>query len=965
METTINIRNRFGVIGQIMTTQVVSALPDTSILDVTGLMAKQNVSSVVIVETREQSIGNSSLFPIGMLTAFDLVQFQALGLDCERIQASAVMSTPVFAIGPDDSPAAALVLMQEKQINQVVVIGEQGELLGIVTQTTLLQALNPIEMYQLVQRLEQRISQLETENLELLHNPNLKLEQEVQQRTTELQAQAEREHLLCAISSRIRASLDLQNTLNAIVTEVQQFLKCDRVYICQFNSDWSRTVVAESVTPESDSILGRIIDNRCCGPDWFTPYSNRGFIRVIPDIYQADISPRHRQFLEQLQVRAKVVVPILQRGMLWGLLSATEANTPRDWQSEEVNLLRQLSTHVEMAIQQAKAYECSQVELAERQRREREICLLQSITQSISQAEDFNAALEVTLHQICEFTDWSYGEVWLPSPDNTYLQLISAWYFSDPASHSFRLDSTATTCAPNQGLPGRVWASQQSEWISNVSEQTVEEFFRVESAQKNGLKAAFGVPILAKEGVVAIFIFLATQAIEHDESLIQLITSVTLQLGQIIWRKQIEDALRQSEHRYASLAAAAPVGIFRTDAEGNSLYVNERLCEITGLTSAETMGRGWRKVLHPNDWERFLVEKNRSVQENNIFRLETRLLRPDGKVIWVFGQAVAEQGQDGQITGYIGTVTDISDVYDERCLRKQAQIDLQKLAEAAVAVTGQDFFPALAEYMATALGVSYIQIATREGNDLNTHAFWANGQLQPNISFAIENTPCGRAMLEGIYCCAEGVQQEFPDNQLLAALGVESYLGIALNNIHGDVFGNLCILDDQQLANIPRITAMLKIFAARVSAELERQEAIAALHQLNQELEARIDQRTAALRESEERWQLALQGSNDGIWDWNLKTNQVFYSTRWKQMRDFADHEISDDPEEWSTRIHADDYSFVITAMADHLAGKTPFFREEYRVQRKDGSYMWVLQQFEIKHATKIVNFKNVKKEDY
>ncbi|UKO96781.1 PAS domain S-box protein [Nostoc sp. UHCC 0870] len=118
-----------------------------------------------------------------------------------------------------------------------------------------------------------------------------------------------------------------------------------------------------------------------------------------------------------------------------------------------------------------------------------------------------------------------------------------------------------------------------------------------------------------------------------------------------------------------------------------------------------------------------------------------------------------------------------------------------------------------------------------------------------------------------------------------------------------------------------------------------------ALQQLNQELETRVTQRTAALQESEERWQLSLRGSNDGIWDWNLKTNQVFFSTRWKKIRGFADDEISSSLEEWSSRIHPDDRDRIIAAVDDHLHHKTPFFQEEYRVQCKDSSYLWVLDR--------------------
>ncbi|MEH2174044.1 GAF domain-containing protein [Nostoc sp.] len=100
-----------------------------------------------------------------------------------------------------------------------------------------------------------------------------------------------------------------------------------------------------------------------------------------------------------------------------------------------------------------------------------------------------------------------------------------------------------------------------------------------------------------------------------------------------------------------------------------------------------------------------------------------------------------------------------------------------------------------------------------------------------------------------------------------------------------------------------------------------------------------------ALRESEERWQLALHGNNDGIWDWNLKTNEVFFSTRWKEMLGYKDYEVSNRWDEWTKRIHPDERDWVLQAFQDHFAKKTPFYVCEYRVQCQDGSYKWILDR--------------------
>ncbi|MCT7984890.1 PAS domain-containing protein [Laspinema sp. A4] len=99
------------------------------------------------------------------------------------------------------------------------------------------------------------------------------------------------------------------------------------------------------------------------------------------------------------------------------------------------------------------------------------------------------------------------------------------------------------------------------------------------------------------------------------------------------------------------------------------------------------------------------------------------------------------------------------------------------------------------------------------------------------------------------------------------------------------------------------------------------------------------------LRKSEERWQLALKGNNDGIWDWNLATNEVFFSPRWKQILGYEDPELPNDFNEWLQRVHPEDYSRVFQLFQDHLQGKIAFYSTEYRLQCKDGAYKWILDR--------------------
>lgn len=102
-------------------------------------------------------------------------------------------------------------------------------------------------------------------------------------------------------------------------------------------------------------------------------------------------------------------------------------------------------------------------------------------------------------------------------------------------------------------------------------------------------------------------------------------------------------------------------------------------------------------------------------------------------------------------------------------------------------------------------------------------------------------------------------------------------------------------------------------------------------------------QAEAALRESEERYTIAVLGAKDGLWDWNLRTNQVYFSPRWKSMLGWEDSDISNSLDEWFNRIHVEDLTTVKDHLLAHLDGRSPDFESEYRMLHRDGAYRWML----------------------
>jgi PAS domain S-box-containing protein len=139
-------------------------------------------------------------------------------------------------------------------------------------------------------------------------------------------------------------------------------------------------------------------------------------------------------------------------------------------------------------------------------------------------------------------------------------------------------------------------------------------------------------------------------------------------------RLAAEAALRQSEERFRLLAEVSPVGIFSSDPNGRTTFVNRRWCELAGLTPEQALGDGWQTALHPEDRRQVAEAWAEAVRAGESSAAEFRFVRPDGETSWLVGQSRAHRRSDGTLAGYVGTITDVTNL-------KQAE-DEQKRIEA-------------------------------------------------------------------------------------------------------------------------------------------------------------------------------------------------------------------------------------------------------------------------------------------
>ncbi|UNU26653.1 PAS domain S-box protein [Microcoleus vaginatus] len=205
-----------------------------------------------------------------------------------------------------------------------------------------------------------------------------------------LRQQLKRERLVVGMLERIRSSLNLEEILTKTVAEVRQFLQTDRTVIYQFNPDWSGFITVESVGENWLPIQGITIKDSCLEDSSASAYEN-GRPLPVDDIYKAGLSECYINLLSQFQVRANLVVPILQGEKLWGLLIAHECAGPRHWLEIEVECLKQISVQLAIAIQQSMLFEQAQSEIADR--KQAESALQESEARERSKALELEAAI--------------------------------------------------------------------------------------------------------------------------------------------------------------------------------------------------------------------------------------------------------------------------------------------------------------------------------------------------------------------------------------------------------------------------------------------------------------------------------------------------------------------------------------------------------------------------------------------
>ena len=195
-------------------------------------------------------------------------------------------------------------------------------------------------------------------------------------------------------------------------------------------------------------------------------------------------------------------------------------------------------------------------------------------------AETVHTAAPQILAALSDSLGWGLGALWTVDREHDRLRCASVWHADGIDGTAFEAASRSTTFPLGTGIPGRAWAEGGPIWIDDVAAMGRSD--RIRNTAEIGLHAAFALPIVLEGGALGVIEFFSRSPRKHDAALLKLMGAVGNQLAQFMQRIQIESDAHISEQRFHALAAG-PVGLWHTDAAGETLFVNPAMCHMLGV----------------------------------------------------------------------------------------------------------------------------------------------------------------------------------------------------------------------------------------------------------------------------------------------------------------------------------------------------------------------------------------------
>ncbi|MCF6212921.1 MAG: PAS domain-containing protein [Flavobacteriaceae bacterium] len=358
-------------------------------------------------------------------------------------------------------------------------------------------------------------------------------------------------------------------------------------------------------------------------------------------------------------------------------------------------------------------------------------------------------------------------------------------------------------------------------------------------------------------------------------------------------QQQLVEQLKENNYLLNEMQKIGKIGYYNYNFDTNTFKGSQYILNLLGLAEEKLNLNAWIKCIHPDDRTILTsVLKKRRADSSVPLDVEYRIIKPEnGEILWIHHMAKTPQkDKKGKLLNVLGTIQDITQ-------KKEAALKINRFSQ----------------IMASALNEIFIV------NFKTSAIIDINNSVVSNL--------------------------EYPR---------EDILNLGIQNFAPEV-------TQKKLRSLSKIlthqkTVVFETFQKRkngttypVEMHIQKGEHI----EVDTFLIIAIDisERKKAqklLNETQERWQFALEGTTDGIWDIDFQNNTVFYSKRWKSMLGYQEHEIGNTLKAWRELVHPDDLEYVDNAYLLHKNKKTKYYNAEYRMLCKDGSYKWILDRGEI-----------------
>jgi PAS domain S-box-containing protein len=465
----------------------------------------------------------------------------------------------------------------------------------------------------------------------------------------QIEKQQEQQRLIGAIALRIRQFLKLEGVLNTAVEEICNFLKADRVLVYQFHDDMSGMVLAESVLPGWKSLRNyQVKDTYFCengGNDY-----RQNYRFIVPNVREAFLSESHLQILEELEVQANLIVPIVSCSSsaqpengnfcptldspLWGLLIVHQCSAPRQWHQSEVDLIEQLSVQMAIAIQQAELYQNLQTVNIKLEAK------LQALKETEMALREKNALLQAIIQS-------APVAVTMVNPN------CDVMLWNPMAEKVFGYDNWEVMNKPIHMLV----KEQKDEFYTFIQETLLDNpVNQVEICRER------------KDGNF-VDISISTSLVQDINNNVVGVMGIIENISE---RKEAEARMLQLQQRLEFLLSSSPGVIHTSKASGDysTTFVSENVKALFGYEAWEYTNnqKFWVDRVHPDDKTKVIIELERIFAREEI-DLEYRFLDKAGRYRWVYNQAKLIRDERGNPSEIIGYWLEISD-------RKQAELEV-------------------------------------------------------------------------------------------------------------------------------------------------------------------------------------------------------------------------------------------------------------------------------------------------